>query len=419
MSFINRRSLLIGGAALAAGWWLRPSNQGGDYSPYFADLNDALKRQNVASPSMLLDLDRLDANIKTLRASVTEAKTYRIVVKSLPSIDLLKYVMQQANTKSLMAFHQPFLNQLVVEIPEADILLGKPLPVAAARQFYADYAGGAFLPETQLQWLVDSVERVKEYQALAQDLGIRMQLNFEIDVGMHRGGFDNDEALLAAIDVIKANREHLEFSGFMGYEAHLAKLPGVERNLKKVKARYHHMIDVAREHAPELFERDLTFNTAGSQTYHLYEEDDFFNDISAGSCLVKPSDFDLDSLQGNAPACFIATPILKQYDTVKISGLGPITKLMSWWNPNRQKSYYIYGGYWKARYENPPGLSANPIWGHSTNQEMVNASKNVALQVNDFIFMRPTQSEFVFLQFGDLLATRKGKIESRWAVLSG
>ena len=76
----------------------------------------------------------------------------------------------------------------------------------------------------------------------------------------------------------------------------------------------------------------------------------------------------------------------------------------------------IYGGNWQAEYENPPGLRRNPVWGHSSNQEMVNASNRVAIDVDDFVFMRPRQSEFVFLQFGDLIAVRGSTVEEIWPV---
>jgi len=40
----------------------------------------------------------------------------------------------------------------------------------------------------------------------------------------------------------------------------------------------------------------------------------------------------------------------------------------------------------------------------------------VDLQVDDYMFLRPTQSEFVMLQFGDLLLVDDGEIASRWPV---
>ena len=72
-----------------------------------------------------------------------------------------------------------------------------------------------------------------------------------------------------------------------------------------------------------------------------------------------------------------------------------------------------------AHFESPEGLRGNKLYGASTNQEIVNGSEKTRLEVDDHIFLRPTQSEFVFLQFGDLLAVKDGKIVNRWPILKG
>ena len=40
------------------------------------------------------------------------------------------------------------------------------------------------------------------------------------------------------------------------------------------------------------------------------------------------------------------------------------------------------------------------------------------LQVDDFVFLRPHQSEFVFLQFGNILTLRNGKVSGAFSLLS-
>ena len=69
-----------------------------------------------------------------------------------------------------------------------------------------------------------------------------------------------------------------------------------------------------------------------------------------------------------------------------------------------------------AELESPSGLQSNGVYGRSSNQEMVNGSETVGLAVEDQVFLRPTQSESVLLQFGDLLAVRGGRIVEMWPV---
>jgi D-serine deaminase-like pyridoxal phosphate-dependent protein len=418
MAGMSRRNLILGGVAVSAAALLRPGDKGASYDPYFADLNQTLQRNDVGHPRLLLDLDRLDANIDAVRGNIKAPANYRIVVKSLPSMDLLRYAMERSGSRYLMAFHQPFLNRVARELPNTDILMGKPLPIQSAASFYRELDTTSFDPATQLQWLIDTEARLIEYQQLAQSMGTRLRVSLELDVGLHRGGFEHESELIAVINRIAADPQHLQLGGFMGYEAFIAKLPNLEGNRQRVVGRYKLMVAAARAAQPGLFESPLTFNVAGSQTYKLYQDDPFFNDISAGSGLVMPTDFDLPTLAEHQPACFIATPVLKHDSSVRVPGIDFTARLFAAMNPNWQQAYYIYGGNWQADYANPPGLGRNPVWGYSSNQEMVNASRRVDLAVGDFVFLRPRQSEALFLQFGDLLGYRGNQLTEAWPVLA-
>ncbi|MGH8518169.1 MAG: DSD1 family PLP-dependent enzyme, partial [Panacagrimonas sp.] len=166
---MKRRRLLLGGlglgaAALGGGLVLRPDDDGAPHDPYFGALNQELKKNGPMRPCLLIDLDRLDHNIDRVVASVSQraGRHYRIVEKSLPSPGLIEYVMRRAASRRLMSFHQPFLNQDAVRFPDADILLGKPLPVRSAERFYRELKG-PFDAARQLQWLVDTPERIAQY----------------------------------------------------------------------------------------------------------------------------------------------------------------------------------------------------------------------------------------------------------------
>ncbi|MEM6726480.1 MAG: DSD1 family PLP-dependent enzyme, partial [Bacteroidota bacterium] len=104
---------------------------------WFEKVNANLKAGEQAIPRLLIDLDSLDANIATFKKQQPGGMDFRIVVKSLPSFRLIQYIMEQADTKKLMVFHQPFLSQLASQLDEqADILLGKPMPIKTAHYFY-------------------------------------------------------------------------------------------------------------------------------------------------------------------------------------------------------------------------------------------------------------------------------------------
>lgn len=418
---ISRRNFLLGGAALAsvgAATTFKPGDNGRNHSDYFVALSSALDRQHIARPTLVIDKDQLLANIATLKGHIANRFSYRIVAKSLPAIGLLKTVMDEAQTNKLMLFHQPFVSEVAQQFPHADILLGKPMPVIAAETFYQHHATNDFNIETQLQWLIDSPNRLTQYIALATKLNQKMRLNIELDVGLHRGGVSNDGDLAIMLKQMEAD-PYVEFSGFMGYEPHVAKMPGSKVAARdKAVAIYQHAVTIAEATLGRTI-KDLTLNTGGSPTYQYYDSGAFpANELSVGSALVKPTDFDIASLTDHVPAAYIATPVLKAMKQTEIPGVDFLGEMMAMWNPNREQAFFTYGGYWKALPCSPQGLSINPLYGRSTNQEMLNGSKTIALKPDDWIFLRPTQSEFVFLQFGAIAVYSNGKITDRWPIFS-
>ena len=416
-----RLGLVVAAGLAAALYAIRPRDDGGPYDDYFRALNAMLRRSGPARPSLILDLDRLDRNIDLLRQSIREPKHFRMVDKSLPSIPLLRYIGERAATNRVMSFHQPFMNQVAAALPDSQILLGKPMPVRAAEQFYAGLRG-PFAPDRQLQWLIDTRERLDEYRQLAARLGRRMRINVEIDVGLHRGGVQDTATLERILAAIAADPVRLEFAGFMGYDPHVAKVPSWARSrdslIAEVHAAYQSYVDYARGRYPQLWNERVTLNGAGSPTYRLYEHDTLLNDLSVGSALVKPTDFDLDTLAPHVPALFVATPVLKAGAAARLPGLDALSRILDWWNPNLARTFFLYGGNWLAHPVAPPGLHTNGLFGRSSNQEMLNGSTRVELSVDDYVFLRPTQSEAVMLQFGDLVVVRGGQIVDHWPVFT-
>lgn len=424
---MNRRHFLItltgvACATMASVFVFKPKDSGASYLPYFNDLNKELKKHGPFKPSLIIDLDKLNLNIKTLTTGIKEGIHYRIVAKSLPSPELLGHIMKTAYTNRLMLFHQPFIRHVAEAFPMADILLGKPMPVKSAQLFYDEFSNtSGFAPSHQLQWLIDNKERLSQYRSLANKLNVKMLINVEIDVGLHRGGLQTPDELIPILDEILDDPKHLAFAGLMGYDPHVVALPRIIKSPKTAynesQAIYQSFINVLKDKYPQIDIAKLCLNGAGSPTIKLHKSGTVINDMAAGSCLVKPTHFDITTLQEFVPAAYIATPVLKRFKDTNIPSIEGLKELFSWWDPNMQQTFFIYGGQWMADFESPKGLQNNSLYGASTNQAMVNGSNKINLDVDDHIFLRPQQSEFVFLQFGDLLAVKDGQIVEQWPIL--
>lgn len=392
---------------------------------YFQELTQALQMAGVSQPTLVIDKHRLDRNIDHLIDVMNRGFDYRLVAKSLPSIPLIQHIMRRTGTIRLMSFHLPFLMHLVEHIPSADILLGKPMPVAAAKQFYQWHqqqtSSMCFDPSLQLQWLIDTTQRLHQYQALAQAHNITLRINLEIDIGLHRGGFQPNDDFIHALQYIDRS-PFLELAGLMGYEAHISKLPrwlsSRQNAMQQARLRYQQFLTIIKQELGDEALSGLCLNTGGSTTYTQYHHNDVANELATASALVKPSDFDVDTLDNHQPAAFIATPVLKTVAKPELPGAPLLSSVLRATGLLARKGAYIYGGNWLATPCYPADAAREPLLGHSSNQEFYRLADDHPIDVDDFIFFRPHQSEAVFLQFGQIAVYEEGRISEFWPVFA-
>ncbi len=386
---------------------------------YFIGLQKALHKKGLGEPVLVIDIPRLNRNIDVLRADLPAKMNYRIVAKSLPIPNLLSHIAKRARTDRFMSFNAVMTRQLLDHAPKADILHGKPLAVAAAAQFLRDLPKSRRAQLKQIQWLIDSPARYQQYADLAKKTGHELQFNLEIDVGLHRGGLTPGPVLEKLLRDLAANRQcHL--AGFMGYEPHLPKLPNLQgwpaRAKKGAWQLYGAALDQARAIFGDKHVAQMTRNMGGSPTIRMYKNTQLANELAAGSALVKPTDFDTPLLRVFEAASFIAAPVLKVSRNVHFPAAEFADGLLG--EPPSETSIFTHGGYWMATPVFPKGLAYNDIFGRSTNQDFMTGPAKLALKPDDCVFLRPHQSEAVFLQFPKVAVFDGRKISDIWTPFS-
>ncbi|MBB4064194.1 alanine racemase [Gellertiella hungarica] len=381
---------------------------------YFNALSAALKSAGFFRPTLVIDRNRLDNNIDRMMRGIPSHAALRVVDKSLPSVPLLRHVLSRTGASRIMTFHLPITRAVLNAFTDVDLLFGKPMPAAAAEQALAQAEPALRTAlEHRTVWLIDTPERLSAYASVAERQDITLRIAFEVDVGVCRGGVGTPEALEG---LVKAARAHprLRVEGLMAYEAHIAEIPalagGPQAEQRRVVERF------ARFAACLKPEESRILNTGGSKTALLYDAALRGNDLSVGSAFVLPSDFDTPGLQGFEPAAFIATPVLKVTDA-KVPGPPVLTRILSRAGLFPRRCCYIYGGAWMARPIHPPGIRENRIWGRSSNQQFMELPAEAHLQPDDMVFLRPTQSEAVLQQFGEIAVYADGQIVDTWAAL--
>jgi D-serine deaminase-like pyridoxal phosphate-dependent protein len=415
----TRLGLGLGAVGLLA--WARPAAQGQPHDAHFSRLARALQQAGLGhAPTLVIDRDRLHANLTRIRQDMqASGLALRLVNKSLPCLPLLDEAARALGTQRQMVFNTPYLGLLAQQQPDHTALLGKPLPVQAAAAFLETAAGMGWPAADRVQWLVDTPARLAQYRALARARAEPMQVNIEIDVGLHRGGVAHI-ATLQEMLALMAQEPLLRLGGLMGYDAHTEKVPDAlgQRERARLAARETYQACVEAVLASPLA-RDrasFTFNTGGSTTYRLHTADGPANEVALGSALVKPSDFDTPLLADLQPAAWIATPVLKVARFQTPTGVEALGMVLQAWDANQAVAHHIHGGNWLAQPASPAGLQASGLIGASSNQQVLLGSGRQRLHPDDLVFWRPTQSEAVLQQFGDIAVVEGDRVVAMWPV---
>jgi D-serine deaminase-like pyridoxal phosphate-dependent protein len=408
---LPRDPALLRAAAYAARYApaLVEKDQGaGGHDAYFERLQAALKRADVFRPVVVIDIERMASNIAAIRRAFAQSTlALRIVTKSLQSPRLLSAVLAGAGTNRLMAFNGIMLDDLVSFRPNADVLLGKPLPAGEVADFVRRHSNSP-APAARPQWLADSARRIAQLAEIARATNAPMRISLEIDVGLHRGGLPDAAALAVAVDLVK-NEPRLKISGLMGYDAHIGRATDPSAAVTRVTDLYGAAVKVLREKLGDV--SGMLFNTAGSLTFPMHVADKVANDGSVGSAFVKPANFDTPALAELKPAGFIAQPVLKTMDPAIYPGREPLGDEIVALDPNARRGFFLYGGYGDDKIASPAGVRFSKLWG---GRGMLSGSARVRLAEDDFVFLRPRESEGSFLQFGDIAVYDGEEIAAWW-----
>src|SRR5690606_24030116 len=130
---------------------------------YFQQLTQDLKQQGTGIPQLILDIKTYQHNLDVVRSKLPTQLKPRLVVKSLASLPLLKTASEKLNTQRFMLFHLPHIAEMMQTFEQADILLGKPMPIRAVELFYQSKGQH----EIHIQWLIDDLGRLQQYLQLA------------------------------------------------------------------------------------------------------------------------------------------------------------------------------------------------------------------------------------------------------------
>ena len=386
---------------------------------YFQQIASDLAAAGIGTPQVFIDMDRVDANIAEI-VSKAQPSRYRIVEKSLPSLDLLAYVQQQSGSNKLMVLHLPFLAGVLGRFPNADVLVGKSHLTIAIKSFF-DSQPRASWPQiaSQVTFIADGAQRLTELVGLAaQYLNVTLKLAIEIDVGLRRSGVSDPNELGQMLTAFMGSSA-VQFAGFLGYDGHVpfapgGSLPAVQKAWSDATAAYQSFVDVLTSgQFASLNKPGLVFNSGGSATYPMYTSGPV-NDVSAGGGVLRPGDYPNWVIGALKPAIFIATPVFKVYPAPQLPFFTPAQSATVL---KGLQGVTIYGGGWPAFFTYPVGIQGAPFTFDPTdyamvpNQGMVTAPASTPINPGDWVFYHPRQSDALF-QFERIMQVRGGRLQT-------
>ena len=386
---------------------------------YFQQLGRDLTAAGFGTPQILIDLDRLDANADSIAGEIGRDR-YRIVEKSLPSLDLLDYIRKRTGSDRFLVLHLPFLPALLQAIPAADVLVGKVQPVAAVSRFFAEIAEAERAQvAARVRFLVESRARLDELAALAGALSLTLQVGVEIDVGLHRSGVRRPEDLPAVLAGFMAHAGAIRFAGMLGYDGHIPFAPvaaGTEKGAlyaayRAMASSYQSFVDVLKAQFPSLWRDGLVLNSGGSATYPLHHGG-VINDVAAGGGMLRPTSYPNYVIDALKPALFIAAPVLSHYDKVELPFFAKIGGSLF----DGQQAISIYGGGWPAVFVWPTGVSLAPLatdpegWNLVPNQTLLVAPASPPINLDEWVFQVPRLADAIF-QFEEIRLVRGGRLQ--------
>ena len=387
---------------------------------YFQQIASDLTAAGIGTPQVFIDMDCLDANIAEI-VSKAGASRYRIVEKSLPSLDLLSYVQQKSGSQKFLVLHLPFLPGILSTFPNADVLVGKSHLWIAIQTFFTSQPKASWPAiAKRVTFIADNMQRLTDLVTVANNLGIVLKLCPSSSMWVSGGAASPTPASsLRCLRSFSRTRQQCSLPGSSGTTDTWPSRPAARSAQCRARGTMQRphtpqsYVDILNQQFPALVTPNLVFNSGGSATYPMYTSGPV-NDVAAGGGVLRPGDYPNYVIGALQPAIFIATPVFKVYPAPELPFF---TAEQSATLFKGLQGVTIYGGGWPAFFTYPAGIQGAPFTFDPTdyamvpNQGMVTAPASAVISPGDWVFYHPRQSDALF-QFEQIMQVRGGRLQT-------
>ena len=367
----------------------------------------------VPLPAALVDLDAVDANVALLLEPLRGGtKRLRVATKSVRCPALLRHVLARGGdlVRGLMTYTAAETAFLADEGFD-DLLLAYPTAQPADADLLA-----AANQRTRAAVVVDAPRHLEVLEARGRAAGVTIPVVVEADLAyrplgaaLHLGV--RRSPLHEVADVVAFARRiaafpHLDFLGLMGYEAHLAGVPDVDRATRLMKALARPAVERQRADLVRALTaaglRPRLFNGAGTGSLAAASREDALTEVTAGSGFLASHLFDGYAGLPLRPAAYFALQVVREPAPGLVTCLGGGYVASGAAGPDRLPVPAL-----------PAGARLLDLEGAGEVQTPVRLPAGVRLQPGDPVFFRHAKAGELAEHFAEYLLVRGRRVEAR------
>jgi D-serine deaminase-like pyridoxal phosphate-dependent protein len=261
--------------------------------------------EDVETPALLLDLDRLDANIDLMARTIAAGgKKWRPHAKAFKT-PCIAHRLQKAGAIGIT----------VAKVSEAEVMAAGGIEDILIAHLVVGPARASRLASLQriadVKATVDHPDQLSALSDAAWKIGVTIGLLVDLDIGLGRTGVpDVDQAAQLAVRV--AESRGLRFDGLMGYEGHAITMADQDAKREAVEKSYAKLRDGIEAVANAGLPCPIV-STGGSGTYPIAATLAGPTELQAGGGIFGCRYYtDLCNLEGIKPALQVLTTVVSR-----------------------------------------------------------------------------------------------------------
>ena len=266
---------------------------------------ETINKEQIETPSLLIDLDVLESNIDIMAKYFSGKKT-----KLKPHFKTFKcpaiaHRLIDAGAKGISC----------AKLGEAEVLVNSGIKdVLIANQIVDKQKiyrlAGLAHGNSKITVVVDNKENINDLSKAASILGSTLYVLIEVDVGMKRCGVNTAEEVLQLARSISGSKG-LVFEGIQAYEGNLVHIPEHQKRLDGVKEVIDKVTNIKKYIEKEGIEIK-EISGGGTGTYEITGNNTIWTEIQAGSYVFMDSEYIGLGLQFKNALTVLATVIHKR-----------------------------------------------------------------------------------------------------------